>query len=236
MQNLFVVILHITLFTYTFTSNLNFLSDATVDYDMYVLSIQWGKSQCGKNTECQKKLDSIPKNIFTLHGLWPSFKDGRRLSDCNTGSKIDVKITGENLYKEMLTYWISYVNKNDEFWDHEYNKHGYCYTQRYGKSIEDFFDTTMNLYKKYSFDQMMIKALPDIVGKRDEEAFTYQQLREKFIDVNREIYFDLDCKVVNGKKYLSEIRLYYDLNLTPVNVSEASDCNGTEPVYVVFDK
>ena len=63
---------------------IKFLSDDTLlDYDMYVMSIQWGPTLCLESEICKRKIDSIEKNIFTLHGLWPNNSNGKKMMKCN---------------------------------------------------------------------------------------------------------------------------------------------------------
>jgi ribonuclease T2 len=145
MTLLFLIIIALYLFSYTIPTLIS------PDYDMYVFSIQWGPTLCEDNQECKDKIKSIPKNIFTLHGLWPSYRNGKMIEECNKGELINVKITEEDLLKEMLTFWISYTSDNQNFWNHEYNKHGYCYSERYKQyNPDNFFNKSMSLYNQYS--------------------------------------------------------------------------------------
>ena len=210
--------------------------EQTIDYDMYVLSIQWGHTLCATSNECKEKIKQIPKNIFTLHGLWPSYSDGRRVDDCNKGNKIDVKISEKNLIDEMPTYWISYTSSNEVFWNHEYNKHGYCYAEKYGISDPQlFFDFSMSIFNKHKFDQLMINALGDLDSHHNEEVFNYDQLETLFKKVYSDMYFDLDCKRIDGKNYLAEVRFFMNLDMRPMNHSIVSNCQKSEPIYIGYN-
>ena len=51
----------------------------------------------------------------------------------------------------METYWINMdMENNKQFWNHEYNKHGFCYNKRINKPTEDYllyFNKTIEVYK-----------------------------------------------------------------------------------------
>lgn len=56
----------------------------------------------------------------------------------------------------MNTYWNSYDETNEEFWEHEWSKHGTCITTldpdcytdyETGEEAADFFQIVVNLFK-----------------------------------------------------------------------------------------
>jgi ribonuclease I len=233
MRNILKVITTLSLISLSLT---NFLlledTETNPEYNMYVFSIQWGNTLCVYNKECQEKIKQIPKNIFTLHGLWPSFNDGKKVDECNKGTEIDVKIQEQTLYKDMITYWLSYTSSNQNFWNHEFNKHGYCYTERYNKKMEDFFSTSIGLFKNHSFAELAGKAFGDV--KEAEKTYTYDQLIDAFKKVYSDLYFDIECKRTGGKNYISEVRFYFNLEWNPREHHAQTDC-GKGPIYVTFE-
>lgn len=211
-------------------------TNSLIDYDMYVFSIQWGPSLCQKNADCQKKLGIIPKNIFTLHGLWPGFASGKRIDKCNAGKDINVVQDSSDIFKQMNIFWLSLQGPNEHFWNHEYNTHGYCYTQKYSKSSDPkaFFKFSMDLYNKHDLENLMIKAMQITQG---EKEFKYEELKTKLRTVGdlTGLKFDLNCKRYSGKQYLEEVRLYFDLDLQPMASGiHADDCDKSLSVYVNF--
>jgi ribonuclease T2 len=207
--------------------------EGAYDYDMYVFTIQWGNTLCENNPDCQQKIKSIPKNIFTLHGLWPSFNDGRKVDECNKGQEINVNINDEGLRNDMNIYWLSYTSSNQHFWNHEYNKHGFCYTEKYQKTMESFFGTAMGLYKKLSLQQLSRSAFGDV--KEKERSYSYEQLESAFRKVLGGYYFDIECKKIGDKSYITEIRFFFNLNFETTKHSAHTDCkNG--PIYVEFEQ
>lgn len=102
-----------------------------------------------------------PANSWGIHGLWPDNCDGTYSEECDTSREytdittlIETYGTTE-LLDNMNTYWNSYDETNEEFWEHEWAEHGTCvstldpscYTD-YETGIEavDFFQITVDLF------------------------------------------------------------------------------------------
>ena len=212
---------------------LKFESEQT-DYDMYVLSIQWGPTECyADSDQCHEKLKLIEKNTFTMHGLWPSLQNGERMKKCNEGTQIQVQEDGSSLFQTMEKHWLSYISDNGKFWNHEYNQHGYCYslkTQQTDPKI--FFQYSMNVFTKYNFDQLMLKSLGNLSGT---QQFEHDDLKEHFAGVLGNLHFDLSCKFYNSQQYLQEVRLYFDLNLNPLpSTLHSNDCHKDRGINIDF--
>lgn len=111
-----------------------------------------------------------PRNSATIHGLWPDYCDGTYPASCSSKSGIPT-YTGAQIRAALnryspstLSYMNTYykdVNGDDEsFWEHEWNKHGTCYTTlrarcqnpSSGMSAEDaalvgYFEEMVRLFK-----------------------------------------------------------------------------------------
>ncbi|PYH76076.1 ribonuclease M [Aspergillus uvarum CBS 121591] len=103
-----------------------------------------------------------PSDSWTIHGLWPDNCDGSYQSNCDA-SRAYTNITEileaqgrTELLEYMNTYWQSDDESNEEFWEHEWAKHGTCintidpscytdYTAQ--EEVGDFFDKTVSLFK-----------------------------------------------------------------------------------------
>ena len=95
----------------------------------------------------------LPKNHWTLHGLWPDFCNGSFTQYCDLDRKYDPnpspaefdgkKVPAYNgtsidnfikdwerydLLNYMKTYWVSQGQANEGFWAHEFSKHATCYS------------------------------------------------------------------------------------------------------------
>ena len=81
------------------------------------------------------------ENQYTLHGLWPD-----PCYSC-TNEPFNENNISEATLKDMNTHWMSCMNGSDnhKFWSHEWSKHGTCS----GMTQEEFFSTTISLFKEY---------------------------------------------------------------------------------------
>lgn len=125
----------------------------------------------------------LPKHSWTLHGLWPDFCDGSFTQYCDfsrqydptpsppstngtkvpeyKGPGVDTFIKDFNrtdLLKYMNNYWVSWGSPNENFWAHEFSKHGTCYSTFdipcYGpnykkhEDVIEFFETAIKYYER----------------------------------------------------------------------------------------
>ena len=189
-------------------NNVKFLQDYQ-DYNMYVLSIQLATTLCLSSPKvCKDKMNKVPKNVLTIHGLWPSIV-GEKLEDCNTGKQIDIKFDDVDFNNVMEEYWPSLKGADVQFWDHEYNKHGFCWVMKYGKTDpDDFFRMALELYNKKNLDKILLDG--DFNITPGTQSFEYQKLRDKFSDVVNH-NFDMHCVNHDGLQYLIDIYIYLDL-------------------------
>ncbi|KAI9744780.1 MAG: hypothetical protein M1818_001705 [Claussenomyces sp. TS43310] len=128
-------------------------SCCTETYGGLVLGTQFWDTYTGLESQGQK----LPRDSWTLHGLWPDFCNGSYTQYCDlsrqydpspspnttTGTATGIPVppyTGPNigtflkpfgkfdLLAYMNKYWISQGSPNSDFWGHEFSKHGTCYS------------------------------------------------------------------------------------------------------------
>ena len=81
---------------------------------------------------------------FSIHGLWPQFNKTSYPSYCK---KVDFSIDKlESIIEELNKFWYSTMEKNDDFWKHEYVKHGSCMFTNMNEL--QYFSKTLELYKE----------------------------------------------------------------------------------------
>ncbi|BDD57515.1 hypothetical protein MAP00_002869 [Monascus purpureus] len=103
-----------------------------------------------------------PEDSWTIHGLWPDNCDGTYESSCDS-SRAYKNITDilqaqdrTQLLSYMDTYWVDINGDNEQFWSHEWSKHGTCintiepscytdYTPQ--EEVGDFFQKVVDLFK-----------------------------------------------------------------------------------------
>ena len=213
----------------------------TTDYDCYAFAVQWMSKyiwvsftflnnipffidNCCVDDVCWEKLKQIPTNTLSIHGLWPSNTTGVYLPTCNEGEQIQITRQETELYDNLTKYWTSSKESYENFWTHEYNKHGYCYTARVGSdNPDDYFTYTLEMFHSLGF--------PDLFNR----MFHYPQEKEiqiahgEFVRVIDAMYpgakYKLLCRLdaTTGKRYVTEIYFYYDLEFNFTDVVFAPD-------------
>ncbi|KAH4934847.1 hypothetical protein HBI79_078060 [Parastagonospora nodorum] len=116
-----------------------------------VLSTQFWNTNSGGSGQL------LPKDTFTLHGLWPDFCNGSYTQYCDLNRQYDpipspnttnglpngtfvAPYNGSNigtflepfgrydLLDYMNNYWIAFQQDNPGFWGHEFSKHATCFS------------------------------------------------------------------------------------------------------------
>ena len=191
------------------------LRQAKQEYDSYVMAVQWSNGYCQVNS-CGSKADHVYKNKMTIHGLWPSLKSGKYLSQCTNGVKI--VDDGSSLFTDMKQYWPSFAKANEEFWEHEYNKHGFCMVEEKGWSgYQDYFSFTLDLHKA-TYNDLITNAFPSYSGTT--VTFTYDEFKVAIQKIIPNATFKMNCK----SNYVYEFYFYLEKDVvTPSTTSRFSN-------------
>lgn len=214
------------------------------DYDYYIFSLQWGESFCrnqlGTSENCLMKLNSFEKkNILRIHGLWPSKIDTFELGYCNNGSK--VRISKENIpnASALKELWPSLGNfETVKFWEHEYNKHGFCYSKKHNHANhKKYFEKSLELYKSEGFENLISNAFPEL---QNTNILSYDSIMKglsKTLGEERK-NFEIYCiQIPNEGQYLKEIRFFYDLDFKRMNEHNfRSNCYRGKGGIIKFNK
>jgi ribonuclease I len=196
--------------------------DPSHEYDFYLFVITWSDSYCRwqkKPARCYRQLHALnEKRIFRIHGLWPNRSDGKYLGDCNTGQQFKIPDSAAEPYVTMKQIWPSLnYNSRRNFWSHEYNKHGYCYTKRNDiATYHPFFEKTIEMYNQFSIKTLMNRAFDTTPGK--QYSLKYNEIRSNFKKAIGGDYFELKCSYNKYTKehLLDEVRLFLDMDFKPL--------------------
>jgi len=85
---------------------------------------------------------------WSIHGLWPQYNKNQYPSFCREVN-FDIKKL-EPILKDLNEKWYSEDNKNENFWKHEWEKHGSCmFTElnelEYFEKTLELFDTALQI-------------------------------------------------------------------------------------------
>ena len=79
-----------------------------------------------------------------IHGLWPQYDNYNYPSFCNRTIDFDIKKI-ETLLDKLNKEWYSDKGKNEEFWKHEWLKHGTCMFNTCNEY--DYFKKALDLFE-----------------------------------------------------------------------------------------
>lgn len=92
---------------------------------------------------------------FSIHGLWPEYSNGSWPEYCARSGAGDARRAGgagaEEQQAIMDCVWPSMTGPNEQFWDHEWYKHGTCSVDGVGNRAT-YFETVLRLHEKYNLD------------------------------------------------------------------------------------
>jgi ribonuclease I len=221
----------LSLITLILSNNLfQFLEDDD-PYDSYSMCLEWLNNKCFvKDNKCNvDKFKRIEKNILTIHGLWPQYKSGKYMYSCGDGKRVKLFVRDNILKEQMNKYWVSENMPNENFWEHEYNKHGLCYTEEYGLRQEDYYKRNIELFQKYKMNTLLKDALGHVKGP--EVQIEYDKLMTLLKRVNSNINYNIRCTNEEGKQYFDSLRIFFDLDFKPID-SGRGNCYYKKPVYI----
>ena len=204
----------IILFASIFSFNLRKTKQS---YDSYVMAVQWVNGYC-KINDCGDKANHVYKNSMTIHGLWPALKSGKYLDTCTSGIKIEED--DSKLFDDLRQYWPSLNKPNTYFWEHEYNKHGFCMVEEYNwDGYEEYFEFVIDLFLK-DYKDLITKAFPTYLNK--SIVITYDDIKEKIQKIIPNANFKMNC----NKKFIYEFYFFLEKNFSPsVNSRFSNSCN-----------
>lgn len=203
---------------------------ASHDWDLLIFTQSWPVTTCfhwkeeNKNHEC-----NLPtkKEIWTIHGIWPTKLDTFGPNFCNNSAKFDVDQL-DPIVDQMYLFWpnIETGTDYDSLWQHEYLKHGTC-----AALIEDlddelkYFNQGIHWHSGFFMSDVLEKS--GIYPGSNNTVIGLSSAVVKVLGKNPSVHCLYDNK--NDISYLAEIRICFDKSLQLI------DCDGVRFGQVSFD-
>ena len=214
-------------------------------YDMYFFTILWLGTTCQmKGEQCYERISPVPKNSFTIHGLWPNYRNGTLGDWCNGNNDIEIDIHDNDLLEFMNKYYVSGYHTNEYFWGHEFNKHGYCYNQRNNykpDNYEIYFKKIKDMFLQYDFANIFNNMYKDRIEPGDmeinrNEVENYFESKgfgkDTYVIVCTNI---TDTNITKVNPHLYEIRIRFDMEFNTLkNETDVSEFDCPEIFYAQF--
>ncbi|KAJ3158101.1 ribonuclease T2-like [Geranomyces michiganensis] len=165
-----------------------------------VLSQQWLTGYCA--TQDCSAMDEVPTG-WTIHGAWPDTCAGKQVANCGLASSYNdiagpLRRYDPNLYSTMNDLWVSYNGDNNDFWMHEWSKHGTCWSPA-AKSCFPNYKTGQDLAAYFGWvvalrNQFELGSALDAAGITTGGSYSKTEIIAAIKDAYPDIQVALFCK------------------------------------------
>ncbi|GLT64896.1 hypothetical protein SLA2020_373600 [Shorea laevis] len=159
------------IFFLTISSMFSVSGSEPYDYMQYV--VQWQPAVCS-NPKNYGRFTKLPKQNFTIHGLWPSNFSGADVIYCRQGREFDINEV-HPIQAELHECWPDMLHRsNAVFWRAQWRKHGRCSLNVFSNQFE-YFNRAVTLCNMYN------KRIKDILWRAQIYPSNDWQMRSSFI-------------------------------------------------------
>lgn len=193
------------------------------DWDILVFTQRWPVTVCHAWQEKDSKNGCalpILRNIWTVHGIWPTKLGTKGPNFCNKTWNFD-PLALLPLEQQLNIYWLNIEKNTPHFslWEHEWEKHGTCAALLPAFDNEaKFFQQGLDWIGKYDMKTVLAKG--GIVPNKSQ-GYSAEDI---FYTIKSVLKKNPVVECVSNKKtgtFVSEIQICFDKNLT------LTDCDGT---------
>ncbi|XP_017226908.1 intracellular ribonuclease LX [Daucus carota subsp. sativus] len=174
------------------------------EFDFYYFVQQWPASYCDTKRSCCYPKTGKPAEDFSIHGLWPNYRDGTYPANCDSVNLFnDSKIT--DLESRLEKDWPSLACPSSDgmrFWGHEWDKHGTC-----SESFLDqhsYFKAALDLKNKANLLQALNNAG---IKPADGKYYSLESIKDAIKEATGYTPY-IDCNVDASRKYHQLYQVY----------------------------
>ena len=189
-------------------------------FDYYVFSRSWAPTFCAVNQQSICNYSNSSVEEFTIHGLWPSWRNGSWPQYCNKQPYSGKDI--QDILPDLQYHWSDDGNPDHKWWSHEWEKHGTCAVGQQGiTNLRSYFAKSLCL-------DLELGANAKNITPSESKPYNKKYLQE---------VFGAGISCVQIHKYgnlslLSEIRVVVSLDLQHIEpMAEDNSCQ--ETIYLL---
>jgi len=207
-------------------------------FDFLLLVEAWPPTNC-LSSHCTESYAKI-NDRFTLHGFWPS-RGGQNAASypCNCDDRRFDPSALEDFLNEMNQDWPSFKPDSDQFWEHEWSKHGTCCAHVANLSTQQgYFKTTLDLRRGHAILPGLARAG---ITPSDIKQYKAADIIEVLKPVGEGHRPTIGCIQKDRVQYLNEVAFCLDRNLTFIQCDvhfqhlphdEVSDCDHSKDITI----
>ena len=191
-----------------------------VNFDLYILSHSWIPGFCEFNSQGLCQNISVA-NTFSLHGLWPTWKNGSWPQYCSQ----DI-LTNNSIYTilpDLDTHWSDSGHDNWKLWSHEWSKHGTCSVGNpFVEGSLDYFSAGIWLDMRLNINGILSKS---VITPSNISSYS----KEELVKV---LEGGLVCQRKNDRSILTEVRRVISLDFKKI-YAMADDGSCESSIYLM---
>jgi len=203
----------------TFPTNPSLAEGVPGKFDYYVLALSWQPAFCETRpdkTECVSgDKNGFGARNFVLHGLWPSVRknSGDKYEYCNVSEKgmrrnwcdLPALKLSEAVRNRLSTFMPGSASCLQR---HEWYKHGICS----GLSADEYYALADKLVRMVS-ETKFSKFISANIGRYVRRNAVLKAFEKEF-GKGSSSFLELKCKSANRIKFLTEVRIYLQKDLS----------------------
>ncbi|KAI6654975.1 Ribonuclease Oy-like [Oopsacas minuta] len=202
-----------------------------VSYDYIVLALTWPPGFCTSiGNECDS---SKVRNIWTIHGLWPTLKQQTSNPAFCDGEPFNSNYLSAKLLNQLTASWPNYKQSSTDelFWNYEWSKHGTCAVQGDYDTFPSqsaYFSRTLELYNTYNFSSILTNN--DIYPGSTTFLSELKSTFSRFFGLSNTVTFQ--CSTHNNRHYVTSCHFCLSSNFSVISCpsGKTDSCQYSYPI------
>jgi len=200
-------------------------------FDVFILTQHWPLTTCmGWRDRSHSNTCKLPDHVtWTLHGLWPTRLGEIAPNYCNDSAHFDPTVLNP-IKSDMDQYWpdVEIRKKKNSLWEHEWIKHGTCAAQMKELDSElKYFSKGCEMGKANPLYDWLSSA--NVVPGN---SYNMATVWKAVIEGTKGKRPHIDCDYIEGKHYISEIKICFSKTFEMVDCDGIKQSPGSKDDYM----